>query len=403
MPVLSDAKVRALKPKEKPYKQADFDGLFLLVNPGGSKLWRFKYRWMGKEKLLSFGKYPDLSLKQARDQRDDARKLLAEGKDPSFERKRAQTAKEAEHRETFSRLADALLEKKRQEGKSASTLAKTEWLHGLLCADLGAYPISQISARDVLVPLRKMEAKGRNESALRMRSAAGQIFRYAIAQGLIENDPTFGLKDALTRAPVKHRSALIDPEKVGGLMRAIAGFDGQPTTRLALQLLAMTALRPGELRMAEWLEIDLDKAIWTVPTHRAKMRRPHMVPLSPEALGKLRELQELTGWGKLLFPSIRSSKRCMSENTLNAALRRMGYSGEDMTAHGFRATFSTLANESGLWSADAIERALAHVEGNEIRKAYARGTHWDERVRIAAWWAGYLQQLADNAGQHQTP
>lgn len=394
MPVLSDAKVRALKPKEKPYKQADFDGLFVLVNPNGSKLWRFKYRWMGKEKLLSFGKYPDLSLKQARGNRDEARKLLAEGKDPSFERKKEQATKEAEHRETFGKLAEALLEKKRLEGKSASTLAKTEWLHALLCADLGGYPISQITARDVLVPLRKMEARGRNESALRMRSAAGQIFRNAMAQGLVDNDPTFGLKDALTRAPVKHRSALIDPEKVGGLMRAIKGFDGQPTTRIALQLLAMTALRPGELRMSEWSEIDLEKAIWTVPAHRAKMRRPHLVPLSPQALGKLGELQELTGWGKLLFPSIRTSKRCMSENTLNAALRRMGYSGEEMTAHGFRATFSTLANESGLWSADAIERALAHVEGNEIRKAYARGAHWDERVRMASWWAGYLQQIA---------
>ena len=402
MPVLSDAKIRALKPKEKPYKQADFDGLFLLVNPGGSKLWRFKYRWMDKEKLLSFGKYPDLSLKQARDKRDAARKVLAEGKDPSFERKREQAAKEAEHRETFSKLADALLEKKRLEGKSASTLAKTEWLHTLLCADLGNYPISQITARDVLVPLRKMEARGRNESALRMRSAAGQVFRYAIAQGLIENDPTFGLKDALTRAPVKHRSALINPEQVGGLMRAIEGFDGQPATRIALQLLAMTALRPGELRMAEWAEIDLEKAIWTVPAHRAKMRRPHMVPLSPQALGKLNELQTLTGWGELLFPSIRSSKRCMSENTLNAALRRMGYSGDDMTAHGFRATFSTLANEFGLWSADAIERALAHVEGNEIRKAYARGAHWDERVQIATWWADFLQELADSSGQRQT-
>lgn len=402
MPVLSDAKIRALKPKEKPYKQADFDGLFLLINPGGSKLWRFKYRWMDKEKLLSFGKYPDLSLKQARDKRDAARKVLAEGKDPSFERKREQAAKEAEHRETFRKLADALLEKKRLEGKSASTLAKTEWLHSLLCADLGNYPISQITARDVLVPLRKMEAKGRNESALRMRSAAGQIFRYAIAQGLIENDPTFGLKDALTRAPVKHRSALINPEQVGELMRAIEGFDGQPTTRIALQLLAMTALRPGELRMAEWAEIDLEKAIWTVPAHRAKMRRPHMVPLAPEALGKLNELQTLTGWGELLFPSIRSSKRCMSENTLNAALRRMGYSGEDMTAHGFRATFSTLANESGLWSADAIERALAHVEGNEIRKAYARGAHWDERVQIATWWADYLCELAVSSEQRQT-
>jgi integrase len=376
--------------------------LFVLVNPNGSKLWRFKYRWMGKEKLLSFGKYPDLSLKQARDKRDEARKVLAEGKDPSFERKKEQAKKEAEHRETFGKLADSLLEKKRLEGKSASTLAKTEWLHALLCADLGGYPIGQITARDILVPLKKMEARGRNESALRMRSAAGQIFRYAIAQGLVDNDPTFGLKDALTRAPVKHRSALIDPVKVGGLMRAIEGFDGQPTTRIALQLLAMTALRPGELRMAEWSEIDLDRAIWTVPAHRAKMRRPHMMPLSDEALGKLSELQELTGWGKLLFPSIRSSKRSMSENTLNAALRRMGYSGEEMTAHGFRATFSTLANESGLWNADAIERALAHVEGNEIRKAYARGAHWDERVRIASWWAGYLRQLADGPEQHST-
>ncbi|WP_435891201.1 tyrosine-type recombinase/integrase [Meridianimarinicoccus marinus] len=179
----------------------------------------------------------------------------------------------------------------------------------------------------------------------------------------------------MARAPVKHRSALIDPADVGAMMRAIEGFDGQPATRLALQLLAMTALRPGELRMAEWSEIDMNKAIWIIPADRAKMRRPHMVPLAPLALSKLRELQELTGWGTYLFPSIRSSKRCMSENTLNAALRRMGYSGDEMTAHGFRATFSTLANESGLWNADAIERARAHVESNEIRRAYARGAH----------------------------
>ncbi|MBO6867259.1 MAG: integrase arm-type DNA-binding domain-containing protein [Thalassococcus sp.] len=399
MPILSDAKVRALKPMDKPYKRADFDGLFVLVNPNGSKLWRFKYRWMKKEKLLSFGKYPNLSLKQAREKRDAARKQLAEGKDPSFVRKKEKEREEAQHRETFGKLADALLEKKRKEGKSAATLAKTEWLHALLCADLGSYPISQLSARDVLVPLKKMEAKGRNESALRMRSAAGQIFRHAIALGLIDNDPTFGLRDALSRTPVKHRSAILDPEKVGGLLRAIEEFDGQPTTRIALQLLAMTALRPGELRMAEWAEIDLEKAIWTVPAHRAKMRRAHLIPLSDQALGKIYELQELTGWGQFLFPSIRSSKRCMSENTLNAALRRMGYSGDEMTAHGFRATFSTLANESGLWSADAIERALAHVAGNEIRKAYARGAYWDERVRIASWWASYLQQLADSNGQ----
>ncbi|MVO18487.1 tyrosine-type recombinase/integrase [Parasedimentitalea huanghaiensis] len=392
MPVLGDAKIRALKPKDRPYKQADFDDLFVLVNPGGSKLWRFKYRWMRKEKLLSFGRYPELSLKQARGKRDQARKLLAEGKDPSFERRKEQAVQEAEHRETFEKLSEALLQKKRQEGKSAATLAKSEWLHRLLCADIGAYPVNQLTARDVLVPLKKMEAKGNHESALRMRSAAGQVFRYAIALGVVDNDPTFGLKDALTRPPVKHRSAITDPEKVRGLMRAIAGFDGQPTTRLAMELLAMTALRPGELRMAEWEEIDFEAAIWTVPAHRAKMRRPHMVPLSEQAQGKLQELQELTGWGKLIFPSIRSSKRCMSENTLNAALRRMGYGGDEMTAHGFRATFSTLANESGLWHADAIERALAHVEKNQIRKAYARGEHWAERVEIAAWWSTLLEQ-----------
>jgi integrase len=402
MPVLSDAKVRALKPRDKPYKQADFDGLFVLVNPGGSKLWRFKYRWQGKEKLLSFGRYPDLSLKQARDKRDVARKLLGEGKDPSFERKKEQAAQEAEYRETFEKLSEALLEKKRKEGKSAATMTKAERFHRLLCADIGGYPIGQLTARDVLVPLKKMEAKGNHESALRMRSAAGQVFRYAIALGLIDNDPTFGLKDALTRAPVKHRSALTDPARVGGLMRAIAGFDGQPATRLALQLLAMTALRPGELRMAEWIEIDWDQAIWTVPAHRAKMRRPHMVRLPEQALGKLRELRALTGWGVLLFPSIRSSKRCMSENTLNAALRRIGYSGEEMTAHGFRATFSTLANESGLWNADAIERALAHVEGNQIRKAYARGEHWNERVKLAAWSATFLNNLQTENGCSRT-
>lgn len=391
MPVLSDARIRALKPKEKPYKQADFDGLYLLVKPNGSKLWRFKYRWHQKEKLLALGKYPEVTLADARRKRDDARSLIANGEDPSSVRKDQKARETAEQDATFSKLATELLEKKRREGRAEATLAKTEWFHRLLCADIGQMPITQITARDILVPLQKIEKKGNHESAVRMRSAAGAVFRYAIALGLADNDPTYGLKDALIRPQVQHRAAITDPAQVGALLRAIDGFSGQRSTRLALQLLSLTALRPGELRMAEWEEIDEAKAVWTVPAHRAKMRRPHAVPLSRQSLGYLKELRELTGWGKLLFPSVRSSKRCMSDNTLNAALRRMGYGKDEMTAHGFRATFSTLTNESGRWHPDAIERALAHVEKNEIRRAYARGAHWDERVELAQWWADQLE------------
>jgi integrase len=393
MPVLSDARIRSLKPTDKPYKRADFDGLYLLVNPNGSKLWRFKYRWQQKEKLLALGKYPDVTLADARRKRDDARSLIANGKDPSFVRKDQKARETAEQDAIFSKLAAELLAKKRREGRAEATIAKTEWLHRLLCAEIGQMPITQITAREILVPLQKIEKKGNHESAIRMRSAAGAVFRYAIALGLADNDPTYGLKDALIRPQVQHRASITDPGQVGALLRAIDGFTGQRSTRLALQLLSLTALRPGELRMAEWDEIDEAKAIWSVPAHRAKMRLPHAVPLSRQTLCYLQELRELTGWGKFLFPSVRSSKRCMSDNTLNAALRRMGYGKDEMTAHGFRAMFSTLANESGRWHPDAIERALAHVEKNEIRRAYARGTHWDERVELAKWWATELDVM----------
>ncbi len=393
MRVLSDARIRSLKPRETPYKKADFDGLYLLVKPNGSKLWRFKYRWLQKEKLLALGKYPEVTLADARRKRDDARSLIAKGADPSSVRKDKKARDEAENNATFSKLAAELLEKKRREGRAEATLKKTAWFHRHLCADLGNMPITQITARDILAPLQKMEKKGNHESAVRMRSAAGAVFRYAIALGLADNDPTYGLKDALIRPQVQHRAAITDPVQVGALLRAIDAFAGQRTTRLALQLLALTALRPGELRMAEWDEIDEAKMVWTVPAHRAKMRRPHTIPLSRQTFGYLKELRDLSGWGKLLFPSVRSSKRCMSDNTLNAALRRMGFEKDEMTAHGFRAMFSTLANESGRWHPDAIERALAHVEKNEIRRAYARGAHWDERVELSQWWADQLDKM----------
>ena len=393
MAVLTDAKIRTIKPKPKPFKHSDFDGLYLLINPNGSKLWRFKYRWRGKEKLLALGKYPHVPLVEARRLRDEAKGLLGKEQDPAAVRKVRKREKIAAESDTFQLLSSELIEKKRLEGRAEATVKKTRWLHRLLSADIGSMPITEITAQDVLIPLRKMEQRGNHESAIRMRSAAGAVFRYAIALGKADNDPTFGLKDALIRPTVNHRSAITDPKEVGALCRAIEGFSGQHTTKLALRLLSITALRPGELRMAEWNEIDEGKAIWTIPPQRAKMRRAHLVPLPDQALGILRELRKLTGYGKLLFPSVRSAKRVMSNNTLNAALRRMGYGKEEMTAHGFRAVFSTLANESGRWHPDAIERALAHVEQSNIRRAYDRGQHWDERVKLAQWWADTLDEL----------
>jgi integrase len=214
-----------------------------------------------------------------------------------------------------------------------------------------------------------------------------------VASGVAETDPTYALKDALIRPNRKHRAAITDPVKLGALMVAIDGFDGQATTRIALQLLAMLAQRPGEIRQAKWQEIDFETKIWSIPAAKMKMRRDHNVPLPNQAIDLLSELREISGEAEYLFPSLRSWHRPMSDNTLNAALRRMGYSGDEMTAHGFRASFSTLANESGQWNPDAIEVALAHVERNEVRKAYNRGKYWDERVKLADWWATLLDSI----------
>ncbi|MGI9353863.1 MAG: tyrosine-type recombinase/integrase, partial [Rhizobiaceae bacterium] len=274
--------------------------------------------------------------------------------------------------------------------------SKIDWLMGMANADLGQKPITEITSPMVLHTLKKVEARGNYETAKRLRSQIGAVLRFAIANGLAENDPTFALRDALISVKPTPRAAITNKKALGGLMRAIDGFDGQVTTRIALNLLAIVATRPGELRHARWEEFDLDQAVWTIPAKRMKMRKPHSVPLPKQALELLEELKMLTGWGQLIVPSIRSSIRPMRENTLNAALRRMGYGGDEMTSHGFRATFSTIANESGLWNPDAIERALAHVESNRVRGAYARGEFWEERVRIADWWSGMLVELRSN-------
>ena len=241
--------------------------------------------------------------------------------------------------------------------------------------------------------LKKREELGHYETAKKLRSTIGGVFRFAIASGLVDNDPTFALKGALISPTVTHRAAITDKVAFGGLLRAIDRYHGQVTTRIALRLLILTAARPGELRIAQWDEFDIEQRVWNVPAIRMKMRKPHMVPLSKPTLGLLEELRAHTGYGAFLFPSNGSCKKQISENTFNQALRRMGYGSDQVTAHGFRATFSTFANESGLWHPDAIERALAHVEKNEIRRAYDRGQHWDERVKLAEWWGEELQHL----------
>ncbi|MFK5978035.1 MAG: integrase arm-type DNA-binding domain-containing protein [Rhizobiaceae bacterium] len=390
---LTDLKVKNLKPKEKPYKVGDFDGLFVSVQPNGSKLFRFKYRLNGKEGLLSFGKYPAVSLLKARQKRDEARVLVAAGINPSEAKKEKAALTQEENDNTFEKIATHYLAKITIEGRASATLKKVSSFIAMANKGFGRKPMRDISSAVVLRTLKKVEARELYETAHRLRSTIGAVFRYAIANGLAENDPTFALRDALIRQKTKSRAAITDKTVLGGLMRAISGYEGQNTTRLGLELLAIFATRPGELRMAKWEEFDFDAKVWMIPAERMKMRVAHTVPLPERALCLLAELQKETGWGELLFPSIRSSKRPISENTLNAALRRMGYTGEEMTSHGFRATFSTLANESGLWHPDAIERALAHVERNEVRRAYSRGAFWEERVKMADWWAGYLEEL----------
>ncbi len=390
---LSDATIRSLKPRDKAYKVADFDGLFLLVKPTGSRLWHFKYRIDGKEKLLAVGPYPEVSLAQARAARDAARALVVAGKDPS-QAKQDRKREEKELRGlTFESQSRAYFGKTEKEGRAASTLAKTEWLLDMAVADFGKKPMSEITSPMVLRCLRKVEAKGNYETAKRLRAKISAVFSYAIANGTATTDPTYPLRGALIRPTAKPRAAITDPAALGGLMRAIDGFHGQAVTRIALQLLALLVPRPGELRAAKWTEFDFKEAVWSIPAERMKMRRPHKVPLSKQALVWLGALKELTGSGDLVLPSLVSSARPMSENTLNTALRRMGIGADEMTSHGFRATFSTLANESGLWNPDAIERALAHVDGNDVRRAYARGEHWGERVRLAEWWAGFLDDV----------
>jgi len=392
---LTELEVRNAKAAEKPFKLFDGGRLFLLVTPNGSKFWRLAYRFGGKEKTLALGVYPQVALAKARLKRHEAKELLAAGIDPGQQRKLDKLTKEFAGATTFRAVADEYLDKQRREGRAEATLEKNAWLLSFAMPQLGERPIREITAAEVLAALKPVEKRRRLESAKKLRGIIGAVFRYAIATARAENDPTGALKGALVMPKAKHRAAILDPVKLGAFLRAVDDFDGQPETVAALKLLPMVFTRPGELRFAEWQEFDLEKAVWTIPASRTKMRREHQVPLSRQALAVLSELKELTGEGELAFPGLRSRKQPISENTLNASMRRMGFDKEQVSAHGFRATASTLLNESGKFSADAIERALAHQDPDPVRRAYARGVFWKERVEMAQWWADYLDRLRE--------
>jgi integrase len=394
---LTDIEIRAAKPCDRLVKLSDGGGLQLWVTPDGAKRWRLAYRIASQQKTLALGVYPAVSLREAREAREEAKRQIGEGRDPALAKKLARAARAVASANTFDALAAELLDKKRREAKAERTLAKLEWLLSLARPVIGARPIAEIAAPEILAVLRAVEARGRHETARRLRATIGEVFRYAVATGRAEGDPTGALKGALTAPTVRHRAAIIEPKAFGALLRAIEGYDGAPETRIALELLALTFVRPGELRAAEWAEFDVDAAVWAIPAEKMKMKRPHRVPLAPRAVALLRELHAMTGEGRYLFPSVRSAQRCMSENTINAALRRLGFAQDEMTGHGFRAAASSMLNEAGLWNADAIERQLAHVDNDSVRRAYARADFWEERVRMMAWWAEKCAEMRQGA------
>lgn len=370
-------------------------GLYLLLEPRGDDCgtwWRLKYRFQGKERGLSLGVYPTVSLKRAREKRDAAKTLLADGIDPSRQRKAEKQASAL----SFRLIAEEWL--KLQSRKYAEiTMAKARWLFDTyLFPDLGSRPIGSIQSPDVLATLRKIEANGAHETTLRAKQKCSQVFRYAIATGRADRDPTVDLRGALAPVVAKNHAAITDPAALGGLLRAIDGYVGQPVTHAALRLSPLLFVRPGELRAAEWRELDLDKAEWRIPAERMKMGDLHIVPLAAQAVAIFREIQGLTGSGKYVFPSLRTVSRPMSSNTINGALRRLGYDGNEMTAHGFRSTASTLLNEQGL-PPDVIELQLAHAERNKVRSAYNKAQRLQERRKMMQSWADFLDGIRKNA------
>ncbi len=389
------AGIRDAKAAAKALKRFDERGLFILLKPNGSALWRFKYYFAGLEKGIGLGAYPDVTLKRAREKRDEARSAVADGTDPSATRKAAKRAEA----NSVEAVANEWLQGQASGLDAGTSKRHRSRLQRFVFPYIGSSPIAKVTAAGLLEILRRIEKSPRRnfsnrETAKRVRQLCGQVWRFAIATQRADRDISADLRDALAPPAAKNLPALTDPKRVGELLRAIHGYAGQPVTMAALKLAPLLFARPGELRRMEWAELDLEKATWSIPGPKMKMKTPHLVPLSTQAIAVLRELELHTGGGKYVFPGLRSAARPMSENTVNGALRRLGFTGDEHVGHGFRTTASTMLNELN-FSADAIEAQLAHQDGNAIRRTYNKAKFLEERKRMMQFWADYLDQLRD--------
>lgn len=393
-PVLSDIKIRTLKAKDKQYKVADGRGLFVVVTPTGSKYWRLRYHFASKEKSLAIGTYPDISLSEARDKAHEARKMLANFIDPSIEKQHKKRALKLAATNTFETIAREWYQKHLSQWVESHGERILNRLEKDVFPYVGKRPITELSAPDILTVLQRVENRGAIETAHRIHQNFGQIFRYAIATGYTESDPCPHLKGALKPVKQNHYASIRDPKKIGELLRAINSYEGFCVTKCALRLAPLVFVRPGELRTAEWKEFDFEAAEWRIPASKMKMREQHIVPLARQSIVILKELHMLTKKSIYVFPSIRSANRPMSENTITGALRRLGYTSEEMTGHGFRSIASTILNEQG-WKPDAIERQLAHAERNNIRAAYSHAEYLPERREMMQAWADSLELLTN--------
>lgn len=382
---LTEQSIGELEATGKAYKRSDGLGLFIFVTAKGSKLWRMSYRFEGRQKLLSFGSWPITTIEDARSKCLAAKRLLRDGKDPSRHAMARQSRRKPPDG-SFDAVADELLAKREMEGLANTTLHKKRWLLEFARPAFGHRSLRDIHPADVLGVLREVEARGTHETAKRLRTTIGEVFRYAIATLRADMDPTAPLRGALVRPKVRHMPAIIEPHRFARLVRAVWSYEGRSHVGTALKLMILLYPRPGELRLAEWNEFNLEKATWSIPADRMKMRRPHRKPLASHVIELLRKHRTTVNGSDLLFPSMTAENKPISNNTMNQALRRMGFASDEMTPHGFRASACTFLNETGNWNPDAIEAELAHIDTKSVRSIYNRSLYWNERCEMAEWW-----------------
>lgn len=393
---LRDVTIKNAKPKDKPYPLSDGQSLYIEIMPNGGKYWRLRYRYADKQKRLALGVYPEITIKKARELACDARALLRDGVDPADQRRHQRLQQHLNASNSFESIAAEWIEKQKPHWSDGHTVRVERFLNKYLNPDLGKRPIGEITPTELLSVLRKKESEGRHNTAHRVKQTAGQIFRYAVATGKAERDPSHDLLGALAKPVETHFAAITTPQEVRKLMIAIDGYAGTKVVEIALKLSPLLLCRPGELRHMEWQELDFNEKIWTIPGSKMKMGEPHLVPLSAQALSFLQEMVPHTSRFNYVFPNARGTSRAMSEAAVRTALRTLGYDNEMMTPHGFRAMARTLLDEVLGYRVDWIEHQLAHAVKDTNGRAYNRTTHLEQRREMMQKWADYLDGLKSN-------